>query len=72
MDLLEGGLEYAKTVYPLNFEVFENSIGVLTHSEYSKNMAKEFYGLGDDRVQKVPFVDMLANKKIKKRRPEKA
>lgn len=65
VDLLEGGLEYAKTVYPLNFEVFENSIGVLTHSEYSKNMAKEFYGLGDDRVQKVPFVDMLANKKDK-------
>lgn len=56
----QNGVEYAKTIYPMNFDVFSNSIGVLAHSEYSKAKAKEFYGADDDFVRKVPFVNLLS------------
>ncbi len=36
--------EFAKFKYPGNFEIFRDSEGVIFHSEYSRELAKQWYG----------------------------
>ena len=37
-------MDYITAKYPVNLSVLENAVEVIVHSDYSKNLAKQFYG----------------------------
>ncbi|MHB1646941.1 MAG: glycosyltransferase [bacterium] len=43
--LSENGIDKTRFAYPVNKEILDNSMGVIVHSQYSIEKAKEWYGL---------------------------
>lgn len=39
-----GGIDQAKNLYPCNLEVIQNARGIIVHSNYSKQLASQWYG----------------------------
>ncbi|MGB9713309.1 MAG: glycosyltransferase, partial [Dissulfurimicrobium hydrothermale] len=44
MRFSKNGIEQAKWRYPCNLQVLQNALGIIVHSDYSKRLAKKWYG----------------------------
>jgi len=40
----EAGIEHAKRIYPCNLDVLQDARGLIVHSEYSRKLARQWYG----------------------------
>jgi glycosyltransferase involved in cell wall biosynthesis len=40
----ENGVERAKNIYPCNLEILQDAFGVIVHSQFSRMLAKKWYG----------------------------
>ena len=61
--LKENGVDKTKFNYPVNKEVLDNSIGVIVHSQYSIEKAKEYYVSSlDYKFSYIPQLRRLAKK----------
>ena len=58
--------------YPINYFVLENSLGIIIHSQFSKNLIKNFYSnVIDEYIKVIPqfkevFLEKVDSQKIKK------
>lgn len=50
------GIENAKMQYPCNLEILQNSIATIAHSNYSNQLAKEWYGTLLDAMHIIPLL----------------
>ncbi|WP_368195846.1 glycosyltransferase [Aeromonas sp. R2-2] len=49
--------ELTKLKYPTNWEVIQHALGIIVHSEYSKTLAKTWYGIHfDERWSVIPLL----------------
>lgn len=50
--------------YPLNNNIFQDSLGIITHSETSKNLAKDWYGdMYSESIETIPLLRSPSNHK---------
>jgi glycosyltransferase involved in cell wall biosynthesis len=51
------GIDQAKTTYPCNLDVLQNAQGIIVHSNYSQQLARQWYGNGiSDNWHVIPLL----------------